>query len=159
MRYANVRTSRPSALFVWGGWLGHEPKQCVEIFGPWLESQGYRVELRALKANDMWGHSHLQDITVKHADQPARLDLILALFGHAGVYRTYGWAGNNWSLRKVPSTGGSVGPAFLKQYLPKYEQAGHIKPLSLMVPQAYSIAQARQNIADALRKIRSQHTA
>jgi type 1 glutamine amidotransferase len=34
-----------SALMVWGGWPGHEPKQCVDIFAPWLESQGYRVEV------------------------------------------------------------------------------------------------------------------
>jgi len=34
-----------SALMVWGGWSGHEPKQCVDIFAPWLESQGYRVEV------------------------------------------------------------------------------------------------------------------
>ena len=24
------------ALVVWGGWEGHEPKQCVDIFAPWL---------------------------------------------------------------------------------------------------------------------------
>ncbi len=34
-----------SALFVWGGWSGHEPKQCVDIFAPWLESQGFKVEI------------------------------------------------------------------------------------------------------------------
>ena len=34
-----------SALMVWGGWPGHEPKQCVDIFAPWLESQGYTVEV------------------------------------------------------------------------------------------------------------------
>ena len=34
-----------SALLVWGGWLGHSPKECTEIFGPWLESQGYDVEI------------------------------------------------------------------------------------------------------------------
>jgi type 1 glutamine amidotransferase len=34
-----------SALLVWGGWEGHEPKQCVDIFAPWLESQGFRVEI------------------------------------------------------------------------------------------------------------------
>lgn len=31
------------ALIVWGGWEGHEPKQCAEIFAPWLQSQGYDV--------------------------------------------------------------------------------------------------------------------
>ena len=32
-----------SALLVWGGWLGHSPKGCSELFGPWLESEGYSV--------------------------------------------------------------------------------------------------------------------
>lgn len=34
-----------SALFVWGGWEGHEPKQCVDIFVPFLEEQGFEVEV------------------------------------------------------------------------------------------------------------------
>ncbi len=34
-----------SALMVWGGWQGHEPKQCVDIFAPFLQSQGYDVEI------------------------------------------------------------------------------------------------------------------
>lgn len=34
-----------TALFVWGGWEGHEPKQCVDIFAPFLEDQGYQVEI------------------------------------------------------------------------------------------------------------------
>jgi type 1 glutamine amidotransferase len=33
------------ALFVWGGWSGHEPEQCVRIFAPFMESQGYTVEI------------------------------------------------------------------------------------------------------------------
>jgi len=31
------------ALIVWGGWPGHEPLQCAEIFAPWLEKKGFRV--------------------------------------------------------------------------------------------------------------------
>lgn len=31
------------ALFVWGGWEGHEPGQCVDLFAPFLEGQGFRV--------------------------------------------------------------------------------------------------------------------
>lgn len=34
-----------SALLVWGGWDGHEPKQCVEIFAPYLREQGYDVQI------------------------------------------------------------------------------------------------------------------
>jgi uncharacterized protein len=32
-----------SALLVWGGWAGHEPKQCADIFAPWLKSKGFKV--------------------------------------------------------------------------------------------------------------------
>ena len=27
-------------LFVWGGWMGHEPDKCRDIFVPWLKSEG-----------------------------------------------------------------------------------------------------------------------
>ncbi|MCK4500114.1 ThuA domain-containing protein, partial [Candidatus Babeliales bacterium] len=37
--------SNKSVLMVWGGWEGHEPKQCVDIFAPWLEKQGFDVEI------------------------------------------------------------------------------------------------------------------
>jgi uncharacterized protein len=30
-------------LFVWGGWKGHEPDKCRDIFVPWLESEGANV--------------------------------------------------------------------------------------------------------------------
>lgn len=30
-------------LFVWGGWEGHEPEQCRDIFVPWMESEGAEV--------------------------------------------------------------------------------------------------------------------
>ncbi|MBN2301888.1 MAG: ThuA domain-containing protein [Lentisphaerae bacterium] len=33
------------ALIVWGGWDGHEPKQCVDIFGPWLKTKGFDVTI------------------------------------------------------------------------------------------------------------------
>ena len=37
--------TKKSVLIVWGGWDGHEPKQCVDIFAPWLEEQGFDVEI------------------------------------------------------------------------------------------------------------------
>ena len=33
------------ALMVWGGWQGHEPKQCVDIFAPILSDEGFDVEV------------------------------------------------------------------------------------------------------------------
>ena len=37
--------TKKSVLIVWGGWDGHEPKQCVDIFAPWLKEQGFDVEI------------------------------------------------------------------------------------------------------------------
>jgi uncharacterized protein len=34
-----------TALVVWGGWDGHEPKPCVDRFIPWLGEQGYEVRV------------------------------------------------------------------------------------------------------------------
>ena len=34
-----------SALIVYGGWEGHEPKQCADIFAPYLKEKGYDVEI------------------------------------------------------------------------------------------------------------------
>ena len=33
------------ALMVWGGWEGHEPKQCVDVFAPFLRDNGFEVEI------------------------------------------------------------------------------------------------------------------
>lgn len=33
------------ALFIWGGWEGHAPRQSAERFAPFLAAQGYAVEL------------------------------------------------------------------------------------------------------------------
>ena len=35
---------KKKALIVWGGWEGHEPKKCVDIFAPWLVEQGFEEE-------------------------------------------------------------------------------------------------------------------
>ena len=42
---AQGQAPRKKALIVWGGWEGHEPKQCVDIFAPWLVEQGFAVEI------------------------------------------------------------------------------------------------------------------
>jgi len=57
-----------SALIVWGGWEGHEPKPCVDIFAPWLESQGFKVEV-----------SHTLDAYLD-LEKLKRLDLIVHIF-------------------------------------------------------------------------------
>jgi hypothetical protein len=34
-----------NVLYVWGGWMGHEPDKCMEIFVPWMESEGAKVAI------------------------------------------------------------------------------------------------------------------
>jgi uncharacterized protein len=39
----NSLVSGKKILMVWGGWDGHEPKQCVDIFAPWLKDLGHEL--------------------------------------------------------------------------------------------------------------------
>jgi hypothetical protein len=32
-------------IFVWGGWEGHEPEKCRDIFVPWMRSEGAEVKV------------------------------------------------------------------------------------------------------------------
>jgi type 1 glutamine amidotransferase len=38
-----MEASMKSVLMVWGGWSGHEPKPCVDVFLPWLQGKGFSV--------------------------------------------------------------------------------------------------------------------
>jgi hypothetical protein len=38
-------TMARKALMVWGGWGGHTPKECVDLFAPFLREQGFEVEI------------------------------------------------------------------------------------------------------------------
>lgn len=54
-----------SALVVWGGWEGHEPRQCVDVFVPVLEAEGFQVDV----VNTL--HAYLD------AEKMASLDLVV----------------------------------------------------------------------------------
>ncbi len=64
---------KKKALFVWGGWEGHEPKQCVDVFAPFLEKQGFEVEI-----------SHSLDSYLDSAKMKA-LDLVVQAFTMAAI--------------------------------------------------------------------------
>jgi len=38
-----ARGKNRTALFVWGGWKGHDPELCRDLFVPWLRSEGFEV--------------------------------------------------------------------------------------------------------------------
>lgn len=125
-----------------------------------LEAQGWRIELRAIKANDYGKTIHIQDITVKTADQSMREDAVMALFGHAGVYRVFGWAGNLMSSAKVPQALGTVLTGLeLANAMAGASNRDMVAPASLVVPQAYSRYQAIENLKAALARVRDMATA
>lgn len=70
-----IRAEKKKALFVWGGWEGHEPKKCVDIFAPWLEQQGFEVEV-----------SHTLD-SYLDVDKLKSLDLIVQVFTMSTISR------------------------------------------------------------------------
>jgi uncharacterized protein len=46
-RGAQAPPPRKRALFVYGGWEGHEPAKCRDLWVPWLEGQGFEVQVSA----------------------------------------------------------------------------------------------------------------
>jgi hypothetical protein len=42
---AQQPAAKKKVLVVWGGWPGHQPKETVDIFAPWLTEQGFDVEV------------------------------------------------------------------------------------------------------------------
>ena len=63
------------ALMVWGGWSGHEPKQCVDIFAPLLEEAGFEVTV-----------SDTLD-SYKNADMMSELSLVVPVWTMGQIER------------------------------------------------------------------------
>jgi len=40
---SQTKNGSKTVLVVYGGWEGHEPKECKDVFVPWLEQEGYKV--------------------------------------------------------------------------------------------------------------------
>jgi type 1 glutamine amidotransferase len=57
-----------SALFVWGGWDGHQPRETTDVFAAVLRNEGYRIDL-----------SDTLDTYLDH-DKLAALDLIVPVW-------------------------------------------------------------------------------
>ena len=66
--WAAGQAAKKKGLFVWGGWGGDEEKQGVDIFAPWLQEQGFEVEI-----------SHSLD-SYLDAEKLKSLDLIVHIF-------------------------------------------------------------------------------
>lgn len=42
----DVTLKGKKVLFVYGGWDGHQPKQCKDLFVPWMQSEGADVIIK-----------------------------------------------------------------------------------------------------------------
>jgi type 1 glutamine amidotransferase len=91
--YNEVSAMKKSALFVWGGWDGHEPKQCVDIFAPHLVKNGYDVTISDsldsyLDTEKMMSYSVINQVytmsTITREQEKGLLDAIAAGVGYAG---------------------------------------------------------------------------
>ena len=91
-----------SVLIVWGGWEGHEPKKCVDLFIPWLKEQNFQVR-----------ESTSLDIYLDQ-DTMSEVDLIIQIFTMSTITDE-----QEKGLLKAVSTGtglagwhGGIGDAF-----------------------------------------------
>lgn len=84
-----------NALIVWGGWDGHEPKQCAELFAPKLKERGFNVELSStldvfLDAKKLAGLSLIVPIwtcgTMTPEQSKGVVDAVLGGVGIAGFH-------------------------------------------------------------------------
>ena len=82
-----------SALFVWGGWAGHEPKQCVDIFAPIMEKEGFEIEISDtldsyLNPEKMQSYSFITQVftmsTISKEQEKGLLEAIASGVGYAG---------------------------------------------------------------------------
>lgn len=83
-------------LYVYGGWDGHEPKQSVDIFVPWMESEGAEVvvsdTLDSYIDEDLMGSVDLiiQIFTMSQISRQQERGLLNAIKGGVGLA---GWHG------------------------------------------------------------------
>jgi uncharacterized protein len=89
----SASSASKKALFVWGGWDGHEPKQCVDLFAPILEHEGYDVtisdtletylETDLMRAQDLIVQVYTMS-TITPEQEKGLLETIKAGTGYAG---------------------------------------------------------------------------
>jgi type 1 glutamine amidotransferase len=97
-----ANANRKKALIVWGGWEGHEPKQCADIFAPLLEEAGFELEIS----------DTLDSYT--HAEKLRALDLIVPVWtmGEISKEQQQGLLGAVQSGVGIAGWHGSMGDSF-----------------------------------------------
>jgi hypothetical protein len=133
-----------------------------------LENAGYAVEVRGLinwaprmvSPGDC--RTSLVDVRVKMAGQPMRPDAVAAVFAHAGVFRSFGFALGACMPWKWTGSLGKILPLQSKYVatgdLPaRAAAAGLIDRIDIVLPDAGNLDHARRNVESALRAIEHNH--
>ena len=81
------------SLMVWGGWEGHEPKQCIDIFAPLVREAGFEVDIETsldvytdagrMAAYDVITQVHTMS-SITREQEKGLLDTVAAGTGFAG---------------------------------------------------------------------------
>jgi type 1 glutamine amidotransferase len=89
-------------LFVWGGWMGHEPDKCRDIFVPWMESEGAVVTvsdtLEIYVESDLQNDYDLivQTWTMGQIANPQERALLAAVKSGVGIAGWHGGLGDSF---------------------------------------------------------------
>ncbi len=92
-------------LMVWGGWEGHEPKQCMDVFAPILERRGFTVEIAdTLDVYLDTAHLASRDLIVQCVTQgdltnEQEQGLLSAVKGGVGLAGWHGGLGDSFRTR------------------------------------------------------------
>ncbi len=88
------------ALMVWGGWEGHEPLTCMQIFAPLLKTEGYHTDLT--HSLDVYAdastlqkyHLIVQCVTMSTITPEQEGGLLEAIYAGVGFAGWHGGAGD-----------------------------------------------------------------
>lgn len=89
-------------LYVWGGWKGHEPEQSVDIFVPWMKSEGAEVivsdTLDSYLDNELMGSLDLiiQVWTMGKISKEQEAGLLKAVRSGVGIAGWHGGLGDSF---------------------------------------------------------------
>jgi type 1 glutamine amidotransferase len=88
-------------LFVWGGWKGHEPDKCRDIFVPWMETEGAKVTVS--DTLDSYINMNLKEMdliiqtwTMGQISGPQEKALLEAVKGGVGLAGWHGGLGDSF---------------------------------------------------------------
>ena len=110
-------TDAPRALLVYGGWEGHDPEKCADIYGGILEGHGFAVEVSQTldvfaDPDRLEGLSLIVPFwTMGTIDEPQLQGLLRAVEGGVGLAGFHGGMGD--SFRTYPEYQFMVGGQFV----------------------------------------------